>query len=174
MTALELQLERIAHAPRLLVACDYDGVIAPITANPTRAFPSIEMVECLDQLAAIRQTDIAVVSGRSIESLRSLLKRPLIWHLIGSHGAEWDREQWAIANRVSHNALQPVLEQLREMSKHAQGTEIEEKPYGVAFHYRNAQSGLIERLMPHLNALANDRSGLVIRHGKKVVEFSIT
>ncbi len=174
MTAFDLQLERIAQAPRLLIACDYDGVIAPIAADPSRAIPLPEMVECLDRLAALRQTDVAVVSGRSIESLRLLLNQTTNWHLIGCHGAEWADRRWTIENQISHDAFQPLLVRLRELSLEVPGCMIEEKPYGIAFHYRNVEPRLVEGLMPRLLALANDRPSVMLRRGKMVVEFSIT
>jgi len=37
-------LGRIARVPQLLVACDYDGTLAPLVDDPTRAEPLPEAV----------------------------------------------------------------------------------------------------------------------------------
>lgn len=174
MTALAFQLDRIAQAPRLLVACDYDGVIAPIVTNPALARPIPDTVKCLNDLAALRQTDVAVVSGRSIESLHAVLGRLPRWHIVGCHGAEWPEMRWAIADRVSREAFRPLADRLQELSLGVPGCLVEQKPYGAAIHYRNAAPEAAEELIPHVLALAHDRPDLVVRHGKKVIEFSVT
>ncbi|MGY9073417.1 MAG: trehalose-phosphatase, partial [Acidimicrobiales bacterium] len=59
----------LARAPRLLVACDYDGTIAPIVDDPMQAHPRRETVVALRSLADLSQTDVAVVSGRALRDL---------------------------------------------------------------------------------------------------------
>lgn len=174
MSVLDIQLDRIAQAPRLLVACDYDGVIAPIVSDPAKAVPLPETVKCLAKLAALRQTDVAVVSGRSIESLQSLLGTPDRWHIVGCHGAEWPQMRWTIADQESLDAFRPLVDRLHELSLGVQGCHVEEKPGGAAFHYRNAAPEAFDELLPHILALGHDRPDLLVRHGKKVVEFSVT
>src|SRR5690554_412301 len=112
MNALELQIDRIAQAPRLLVACDYDGVIAPIVPDPARAAPMAEVVDCLNRLAGLRQTDVAVVSGRSLDSLHALIGATPRWHLVGCHGAQWPTARWAIANQSTIESLRPLIDRL--------------------------------------------------------------
>jgi len=174
MSALDVQLDRIAKAPRLLVACDYDGVIAPIVSDPAQAAPMMQTVECLNELAGLRQTDVAVVSGRSIESLQALLGATPRWHIVGCHGAEWPSMRWAIADQASLDAFRPLVDRLKELSLGVPGCHVEEKPCGAAFHYRNAAPEAFNKLLPHILALGHDRPDLVVRHGKKVVEFSVT
>lgn len=174
MTALDAQLERIARTPRLLVACDYDGVIAPIVADPVRAKPLPEMVETIDQLAGLPQTEVAVVTGRSLESLRSLLGEFPHWHLVGCHGAEWSDQRWIIESPDSRAALQPLRDRLHELSIEAPGCQVEEKPYGLAFHYRNGERNLVKEILPRVLALAADRPNVSVRHGKMVVEFAVS
>ena len=44
--------------PQLLVACDYDGTLAPIVEDPTQAVPLPEAVAALRALAALPQTTV--------------------------------------------------------------------------------------------------------------------
>src|SRR5260370_12287986 len=48
-------LAEAARTPRLLVAGDYDGTLAPITADPRSVQPSPEAVSALRSLACLPQ-----------------------------------------------------------------------------------------------------------------------
>jgi len=64
---LRTAVNRIARVPQLLVACDYDGTLAPIVADPSQAVPLPEAV------AAIRS--LAEKFGTSPETLRIWVRR---------------------------------------------------------------------------------------------------
>ena len=81
---------RIARVPQLLVACDYDGTLAPIVEDPTPAVPLPEAVAAVRALAALPQTTVAVISGRALRDLAALSRLPGEVHLVGSHGSEFD------------------------------------------------------------------------------------
>ena len=83
-------LDRVAHAPVLLVACDYDGTLAPIVADPMKAFPRRETMVALKALAAMPNTHVALISGRALRDLAVLTGSPDAMHLVGSHGSEFD------------------------------------------------------------------------------------
>ena len=76
--------------PQLLVACDYDGTLAPIVEDPSQAVPLPEAVAAIRALAALPQTTVAVVSGRALRDLAALSRLPSEVHLVGSHGSEFD------------------------------------------------------------------------------------
>src|SRR5256886_4905035 len=76
--------------PQLLVACDYDGTLAPIVEDPSDAKPLPEAVAAVRALAALPQTTVAVVSGRALRDLATLSRLPREVHLVGSHGSEFD------------------------------------------------------------------------------------
>src|SRR6266496_4401876 len=87
---LRSAVARVARVPVLLVACDYDGTLAPIVEDPTRAVPLPEAVAAIRSLAALPQTTVAVVSGRALRDLAALSRLPSEVHLVGSHGSEFD------------------------------------------------------------------------------------
>ena len=72
------------------MACDYDGTVAPIVDNPMHAVPLRENVVALRSLAELPQTEVAVISGRSLRDLAALSRLPTEIHLVGSHGSEFD------------------------------------------------------------------------------------
>src|SRR6185436_16727348 len=88
--ALRAAVGRIARVPLLLVACDYDGTLAPIVEDPSTAVPLPESVAAVRALAALPQTTVAVVSGRALRDLAALSRLPSEVYLVGSHGSEFD------------------------------------------------------------------------------------
>src|SRR6266568_762545 len=87
---LRRALVRVARVPRLLVASDYDGTLAPIVADPEKARPLPESVGALRVLAGLHETTAAVISGRALRDLATLSRLPAEVHLVGSHGSEFD------------------------------------------------------------------------------------
>ncbi len=87
---LRSAIVRIARVPQLLVACDYDGTLAPLVEDPSKAVPLPEAAAALRSLAALPQTTAAVVSGRALRDLAALSRLPAEVHLVGSHGSEFD------------------------------------------------------------------------------------
>ena len=88
--ALRSAVKNIARVPQLLVACDYDGTLAPIVEDPTTAAPLPEAVAAIRALAALPQTTVAVISGRALRDLAALSRLPSEVYLVGSHGSEFD------------------------------------------------------------------------------------
>ncbi len=85
---LRRALVQLARTPRLLVACDYDGTLSPIVADPEQARPLPESVNALRSLASLSSTTVAVISGRALRDLATLSRLPSEVHLVGSHGSE--------------------------------------------------------------------------------------
>jgi len=67
-------LDRIATTPRLLVACDFDGGLAPDLGDPDDARAEQLSSEALNILLALRDTTVAVVSRRDPEQVGQLMR----------------------------------------------------------------------------------------------------
>lgn len=164
--ALRDRLERIARVRTLLVACDYDGTLAPLVANPAAAVPDAAALALLVQINGLKGAHGAVISGRSLETLRRLVGATTGMTLIGTHGAEVADLQvdaelaWKVACLTGD---------LRQLAAQFPGCEVEAKPVGAAFHYRNAAIGgsIAARRALRLGEAAGARP----ISGKKVVEL---
>ena len=66
-------LDRIATTPHLLVACDFDGGLAPDLGDPDDARAEQLSSEALNILLALRNTTVAVVSRRDPEQVAQLM-----------------------------------------------------------------------------------------------------
>ena len=74
----------------MLVASDFDGVLAPLVLDPMSSRPQPGTVEALRALAELPEVDVAVVSGRDLATLGELtgLAASDGIVLVGSHGGE--------------------------------------------------------------------------------------
>jgi len=170
---LEDRLRLLARMPQLLVCCDFDGVLAPIVTDPMQAAPMRESVVAMRALAALPQTHVAVVSGRSLRDLATLSRLPEEIRLVGSHGSEFDVD-WAADLPGPVQALRKrVNHELSELAGRIPGAYAELKPTGVAFHYRNADGDLASLGVEEILAGPAQLDGVHIRHGKSVVELSV-
>jgi trehalose 6-phosphate phosphatase len=171
---LRSQIRELAQVPVLLVACDYDGTIAPIVDDPSAARPMRETVTALRGLAGLTDTHVAVISGRGLRDLAALSRLPDEIRLVGSHGSEFDLGYTGLleANTVELlTRLQDEVERIAEAI--GDGLRVERKPTGVALHYRQATDQAASRALDAVESGPAVIDGVRVRHGKKVVELSV-
>ncbi|GHG55426.1 hypothetical protein GCM10011331_22100 [Flavimobilis marinus] len=77
-----------ARGAPLLVATDFDGVLAPLVDDPAASRATAAGQTALDQLAASDGVTLALVSGRHLDALAEVSRAPAGTLLVGSHGAE--------------------------------------------------------------------------------------
>jgi len=167
------RIAELARAPVLLVASDYDGTLAPIVADPDHARPRREAVVALRRLAALANTHVAVISGRSLAELARLSDLPSEVHLVGSHGSEFDQD-FSQTLAPALVARRDELERdLLAIAATAPGATVEAKPASIAFHYRNADDGAGEAALARVLEGPAKRPGVFVKHGKMVVELAV-
>lgn len=86
--ALTAALAEFAVRQVVLVALDFDGVLAPIQIDPATSRPLPEAATAMRRLAGASGVQLAVVSGRPAADLGTLATPPPGTWLVGSHGAE--------------------------------------------------------------------------------------
>ncbi|MEU6643219.1 trehalose-phosphatase [Saccharomonospora sp. NPDC046836] len=175
--ALPAELRRaivqIARTPRLLVACDYDGTMAPITENPDEARPRPESVGALRSLAGLHETTTAVISGRALRDLATLSRLPSEVHLVGSHGSEFDIgfvHEIDASARDLHRRLETELDAVIEG---VNGASLEIKPASIAVHVRRAPREDADRIIDAVHNGPCTWEGVSTTDGKEVVELSV-
>ena len=86
-------LDAVAATPRLLVASDFDGTLAPLVTDPLQARALPGGLEALREAAALPGVTAAVVSGRDLDTLATLTEIGVDdgITLVGSHGAQTSR-----------------------------------------------------------------------------------
>lgn len=176
-------LEAIAATPVLLVALDFDGTLSPLHDQPMEARATPGGVDAVAALAALPDTIVALVSGRSISDLRIIAEHdddsPV--YLAGSHGAEVRLPSGAAEQTQSGAQDASADEALRDELyaaavagwEHLPGVWIEPKRFGFGVHVRLASPGDAAATMAGTDALVAGRAPSWRRRtGHNIVEYS--
>lgn len=167
-------LDRLASAPRLLVACDFDGVLAPIAPTPDEARIDARAAGAVDRLSTLDRTHVAVVSGRGLDELARLTAGLAGVVRVGSHGAEREGGP-AIGDASERREDLAVFERaLRAQASAVPGAFVERKPLAVALHYRRCSAESASGLLAAADAEASSRSWLHRLTGSMVVEYCLS
>ena len=167
-------LRRAAQAPALVIACDYDGTLAPFVDDPTRAVPAPGAVAALERLAALPRTTVALLSGRNRAALAQVSGADTPVVLVGSHGSEWeggfdtplDDDEVALLARVGSD--------LEEIVSRTPGAHVESKPTAAVLHVRPVEDpDLRARAMSEAMAGPAALDGVFVTEGKNVVEIAV-
>ncbi len=124
------ELERLARADALL-AFDFDGTLAPIVDDPSRAALRPVTRRLLAQVAQLYPC--AVISGRAEGQVRELLAGVTVWYAVGN----WYLDDPALIEQ-RFQAVRGWLGPLRERLDGLRGVAIEDKGVSLAIHYRAA------------------------------------
>ena len=134
-----------SQSPVLLL--DYDGTLAPFTTERNKAFPYPGVSDLLALIQSDTKTRLVIISGRAIDDVLPLLNlnpSPEIW---GSHGLERRLPDGSTQTRPLQDKQLKGLQVLKEwVIKQNLQKYSEEKPGGVAFHWRGENNRTIERL----------------------------
>ena len=181
-SALEEALDRAAGAGTLLVALDFDGTLAPFTDDPgdSRSLP--EAQAALEELLTMDRTYVAIISGRPLRFLRSVVDPEGRMLLSGSHGAELLLDALGDTAADSELRLSPAQQELldratelveAQVARYA-GSRLELKPTGAAFHTRTmVDQSLSARAEQEMLEAFERLEGLKITPGQHVVESSV-
>lgn len=170
-------LRELARVPRLLVALDFDGTLAPEVDSPEQARALPEAREAVLALRGMPNTRVALVSGRAIDSLIEVSDLPDDVLLVGSHGIELRLDDPADApglDPVEAEKIETLSEVLGDVADRFDDVWLETKPAGFALHTRLAAEEDGRRA--HLVALTEAQAeieDLTVRSGKNVLEFSV-
>jgi trehalose-phosphatase len=173
MTELDNRLGLLAQAPQLLVACDYDGTVAPLVDDPMAAEPNRDTVIALRALASQPLTDVAVISGRSLRDLAALSRLPTEVHLVGSHGSEWDIGFGRELSDEQRDLRHQIKADLATITEETPGARLETKPAAVAFHYREVDPAVADEAIARIEAGAAGRPGVRTRRSDHVIELLV-
>ena len=165
-------MSTVAQVPRLLVACDYDGTMAPIVSNPDDARPLAESAAALRSLAALPATTAALISGRALRDLAALSRMPAQVHMVGSHGSEFDTGFVHAIDEAAKALLATITDALSAIAAEYAGVAIEIKPASVAMHVRNADPADAKEALSKAHD-ASRRWAAQVTEGKAVIEFAV-
>lgn len=164
---------RLSTRSRLLLACDFDGTLAPIVARPEDAALPEATRDLLRKLMLCPGLTLAFVSGRSLADL---------WDRIGiegatycgNHGLEIEGPGFSWTNPealLRGPAMAAAVAALRRETAGMDGVIIEDKGLTATVHWRLASADDREALRPLVAQAVEKHPGLRIAHGKAVWEL---
>lgn len=175
---LDAAIARLAQTPRLLVALDFDGTLAPLVDEPMAARMLPDARAAVDALTAAPRTTVALVSGRTVHDLRIIAEHdddsPVL--LAGSHGAE----EWpvrpvenAVQDAGARELLAGLSRQVAAVVTETPGAWLEAKEFGFAVHSRLADAGRATTLQAAVDELMRTEAPEWRRRtGRDILEFS--
>ncbi|GEL17426.1 trehalose-phosphatase [Pseudonocardia asaccharolytica] len=170
---LDAALQTLAATPELLVALDFDGVLAPIVSRPSAARPLPESVRAIEGLAALPHTTVVLVSGRGLADLATVSGFTAPVQMVGSHGGEFSDNPDGFLDENEKRRRAELIDELARLVDGAPGVALEHKPAGVAVHVRNADPAIGARVLSAVRSGPAARPGVHPTEGKAVIDLAV-
>lgn len=155
----------------LALFLDVDGTLLEIAATPYAVAVTDSLKLTLDALSARLQGALALVSGRSVQTLDTLFA-PYRFSAAGIHGCELRPIGSAVEYpAVDATQLAAARDTLSAWSQRHPGTLLEDKHYALALHYRlrpELEAAALDAVLPVLAALGGT---FELQRGKSVYEI---
>lgn len=149
---------------------DFDGTLVDIAERPDAVMVDAPLVTLLGRLANRLDGRLAIISGRPRAEIDALFGGHR-FAVGGSHGLELRWSDGRLDAPAPPAGLHRVIAEMRPLAETHPGILIEEKPFGVALHYRAAPEAEADA-----RALAGRlaaETGLSLQIGKMVVELRL-
>lgn len=147
---------------------DFDGTLIELAETPDAIKVAPELGPLLGRLRDGLGGRIAIVSGRSLADLERYVPVAGI-PFSGSHGLELRLGDGTRVPLRAPAGLEEARDRVRRFVHGRQGLVVEEKPAGIALHYRRAP-GEARLVTDFMEMLARD-ARLIVQKGKMVVEL---
>ncbi len=146
--------ERLRTGSRSVLMLDYDGTLAPFHINRFEATPYPGVLDRLAILSALSPVRLILVSGRSAQELRGVLRPSIRVEIWGSHGREQLKSDGSYELYSLNPKQQAALEQVRlEMSTLGFPETLEVKPTSLAVHWRSCEPAMQERIRSSIRSV---------------------
>jgi trehalose-phosphatase len=164
---------RLASEPRLLVACDFDGTLAPIVVRPEDAQMPASTAHLLRRIAMCDGVELAFVSGRRLSDLRERVGIDGAIYC-GNHGREIEGPSlsWCSGQSLRHAAeLEAAVTLIKAQTAAMPGVLVEDKGLTATVHWRLASEDDRAALPPLLEGVLAIFPGLELSPGKAIWEI---
>lgn len=139
---------RLGAADRLALFLDYDGTLAPIAGHPAQARLPEGVRVLLRRLAGEPGVMVSLVSGRSLRSLRRMVRVRGVYY-VGNHGLEARGPSLRFVHpraAVSRARMRRIAPALRRAVASIRGAWVEDKELTLSLHYRRVAPSRVPAL----------------------------
>ena len=167
MTGTLLAAPPVALIRGATLLLDFDGTLVEIAERPDAVQVTEQLRALMHRLLERLDGRVAIVSGRPAAQVRALIGEPVLT-VVGSHGLEF---VWADGR--SHIPARPAgladaLAAMQALAERHPGVFVEDKPLGVALHFRQAPGAGND--CHDLAARLAAEHGLFLQPGKMMIE----
>jgi trehalose-phosphatase len=155
---------------------DYDGTLTPIVNTPREAILSQEMRSTLESLKDDPDLVVAIISGRSLSDIKSLVSLDGIYYA-GNHGMEIEYENESYVHPDAKNMkdmISRICSELKPRLDNIEGKIIEDKGLTASVHYRMVSEENVPRVKEIVSSIMAryvEKGDIKMTRGKKVLEI---
>ena len=128
---------------KILIFCDLDGTLAPLSPYPSQVRLHEETKELLKRIAQTNNLQLVIVSGRDQEFLHNqFIDNNFNFPLAACHGAYAytpETQEWT--NLIPHDSKkwkENIIDIFKLYTSRTPGSFLEDKGHAVTWHYRNS------------------------------------
>lgn len=162
----------------VLLASDFDGVLAPLCDEPTASTPAPAGMAALRRAATLPDTIVALVSGRDLASLSQVSgvgdAEPIV--LIGSHGGQSNRPDLVEGAELSPDQLtllDTIRAELDTVVADHPGSRVEIKATTAVLHVRGMDDAAKQAALAAAREVGARHRDAHAMNGKDIVELSV-
>lgn len=165
--SLEEAIVDLMSRSRVLIASDFDGVLAPLAETPASTVPDLRALELLGELADTEGVEVAVISGRAHHDLAALIGELPGVTLVGEHGNDYGLK---VDDRPELREARSFVGSLHDELPAA---IVEQKAASVTFHTRPLERVDADSARRAIEKWVGGRAGITLLEGKEVLELTV-
>jgi len=175
-------LDRLNAAEALWLFLDYDGTLADFAPTPDIILPDQALIGLVNELAAIEQNRVTIISGRRLTHIRALLPLSDLM-MAGSYGMELQLPGGELVQRLSQASIRPVLDTVKaswqQLLAGRTGFFLEDKGWTLAIHAKDAAAKEADHVLPEARnvaapAVSQSDGALQLLGGHRFLEIAPT
>jgi trehalose 6-phosphate phosphatase len=145
---------------------DFDGTLVELEETPDAVKVDARLNAIIRRLKGSMAGRVAVITGRPADQVRKLLEAEIA--VVGSHGIEFVGMNGIRREPERTADFDSVLAEMHLVAARIPGALVENKPFGIALHFRQCPSAEAECVT--LARVLAERYGLKLQPGKMMIE----
>lgn len=169
-------IEKFNKAKEIWLFLDYDGTLADFAPTPDHVLPDDELIQILENLAALSCIRLTILSGRRLAHIEKLVPIPGIL-LAGTYGIELRLPDGSYPQRLRFEDIRPLLNRLKpawsRLIEGKEGYYLEDKGWTLALHASRAPDASACEVLNQARQKARDilsQADYLLKGGHKFLE----
>ena len=157
-----------------LLLLDYDGTLVNFTPQPKAAKPDRRLLNLLTKLSQRSDLDVVILTGRASKDIDTIIGHLPI-QILAEHGAMVKKDGvWSQHIEEDGKWKNKIFPVLIEYALRCPGAFVEEKPFALSWHYREAKEKVARKVVADMLEEVSwyqSKYNLKVLNGKKVFDI---